>query len=720
MNKHQTKEYRSGSAIIGELKRLTQEDGFIYTYCHMVLQALWISPNEVADIDWNQRLNVQELSLLLGLMVKCPLKLTFPPSEEKANQQATIASRLLEELHGTHSFSRLEASAWGQADVQYWANKVGNCYDDWMDSGRGMVEPIFYGEDGAYDFQYLEMAEKKYRNDKQWIREHLGTSWKSILNIAEQLKGLAQLRAGQIHTASTFQEMSLQCLAVFLFSPEDIGNVNQDAVASFLDAFALTPGEANKEFLHIGAYNAVHSHPVIRLKDNRFFLPIFFNLARSIYESPFYWMLSDKKYKETGLRNRGDATEEIATELLTRAFGDENVHRGVKIRNQNQDVTDIDVLAIAGNKAVIVQSKSKKLTMASRGGDGESLKVDFQEAVQDAYGQALLSRKALLEASSTLTIQDAGLFRIKDAIDEAYLICLSGDHYPAVTTQVESYLQKKEGDPYPLAMSIFDLDILTFYLEDPIDLVYYLRQRTVHATHFKSDSEMALLAFHLRNKLYPTEDADLTYIESGMASLIDANFPVAKGYYPKTSSANRLFHQWKNAAFESLVSEIRAIDQPRLTDALFFLYDLAGSGADNLIKFIERTKRATYLDGRLHDFSIPCPRNSRGITFVSYPQTSSPVEEKRFKDQVQGLAMARKYKSRANEWLGLSSRSDDREPCNMLWYSKDPWQPDTDLDNLTKVLLKQGRAINVDGRKIGRNARCLCGSGLKFKRCHGR
>ena len=249
-------------------------------------------------------------------------------------------------------FSRFRADAEGHTNVQDRFTEVGRSYDDWMDSGRGMVEPIFYGEDGAYDFQFLEMAEKRYRNDKLWIQDHLGTSWESIIEIARQLKGLAQARAGRIHTASTFRAMSSQCLAVFLFSPEDIKNVSQDAVGSLIDAFALTPGKANEEFHAIGAYNAVHSHPVIRLDGDRIFLPIFFNLAKSIYESPYYWMLRDSKYKETALRNRGNATEEIAFELLARVFSEENVRRGVKIRNQNQDVTDIDVLAVGGNKAI--------------------------------------------------------------------------------------------------------------------------------------------------------------------------------------------------------------------------------------------------------------------------------------------------------------------------------------------------------------------------------
>ena len=617
-------------------------------------------------------------------------------------------------------FSQSGAAAEVYPDVQDWAAEVGRSYDVWMASGRGMVEPIFYGDDGAYDFQYLEMAEKRYKNDEPWIRAHLGTSWGSILEIAGQLKSLAQARAGRIYSASTFQEMSSRCLTAFLFSPEDITNVSQGAVDSFLDTFSLAPGKANQEFRAIGDYNAVHSHPVIRLLGNKFFLPIFFNLAKSIYESPYYWMLKDGSYKETGLSNRGDATEGIAFDLLARVFGEENVRRGVKVRNGNQDVTDIDVLAVAGNKAVIVQAKSKKLTMASRGGDGESLKVDFQEAVQDAYEQALLSRKAVLEPGNSLTAGDERLTPLHETIDEAYLICLTGDHYPAVTTQVESYLRKEDGDPYPLAVSIFDLDIVNFYLEDPFELLYYLRQRSAHAAHFKSDSEMALLAFHLRNKLYPTEEADLTYIDQGTAGLIDANFPVTKGHYPKTKAASRLFHQWRNEEFESLVNQVKMMNQPGLTDVLFFLFDVAGSGADNLIRIIQIIKRATRLDGELHDATIPFPRNARGITFVGYPRTTSHVEEQRYQDQFRGLAMARKYKSRANEWLALASRSDDQGPFNMLWYSKEPWQPDPDLDNLAKVLLKPGRAIHASGRKLGRNEQCPCGSGLKFKRCHGK
>ena len=115
-----------------------------------------------------------------------------------------------------------------------------------------------------------------------------------------------------------------------------------------------------------------------------------------------------------GFQNRGIATEEIAYELLAQVFGESNVYRGVKIRKGKDDVTDIDVLAVEGSKAVIVQAKSKKLTEESRRGEGKKLKSDFQAAVQDAYNQALVSRKAVLEAGNTLLVDGKRIDQVKD------------------------------------------------------------------------------------------------------------------------------------------------------------------------------------------------------------------------------------------------------------------------------------------------------------------
>ena len=711
MNSQVGNDYRSQSDIIKDLERMTHADGFVYTFCYLVLESIWIHQDEFEDIDWYHRLNSQELSFLLGLMVKCPLDVSrYPSSVEAIHSHASAVTDLMEELHKATTF--LPATS----DLEKFSGE----YTSWLKSGAGMVEPIFYGGDGAYDFQYLEMAEKRYVHDKKWIKNHLGIGLEGMLDISRQLKQISNNQISSIQTELSFAEQCEQILAVFLFGPDDIQGISNDSVHCFLQRFTVTPGTVNENFHTVGEYNVVHSHPILRLDAERYFLPIYANLPRSIYESPYYWMMGDKGYKAVALGNRGNATEEIAHELLAQVFGEQNVHRNVRVTNRKQDVTDIDVLALAGNKAVIVQAKSKKLTEQARRGDGRSLKQDFKGAIQRAYEQALLSRDAVLDKNASLTNVEGHPIEIDEAIDDAYIVCVTGDHYPAVTTQLKAFLEKNDTDPYPIAISIFDLDIVSFYLSDPFDLLYYLRQRSTHATYFISDSEMSLLGFHLSNKLFPAEEAKGIFVSQGFAQLIDVNYPVVRGHQRHIKASDALFHEWRNKAFEQLINDVEMTQQPGFTDALFLLYDLEGSGADNLMDSIEERKLTTIFDGRIHDASLPLMNGNKGITFISYPSPKDYDQEKFFEQHFMEFSQARKYKAKANEWLAIGSFANSARSFDLLAYSKEPWKPDPELANLSNSVLKQGSFRIAPRRKIGRNARCFCGSGIKFKRCHGK
>lgn len=711
MNSQIGNDYRSQNDIIKDLERMTHADGFVYTFCYLVLESIWIPQEEIEDIDWFHRLNSQELSFLLGLMVKRPLNVSrYPSSVEEIHSQASAVTDLMEELHKATTF--LSATA----DLE----KFPEGYTSWLKSGTGMVEPIFYGGDGAYDFQYLEMAEKRYVHDKKWIKNHLGIGLEDMLEISRQLKQLSNNQISGIQAELSFAEQCEQILAVFLFGPDDIQGISNDSVQCFLQRFTVTPGTVNENFHTVGEYNVVHSHPILRLDTERYFLPIYSNLPQSIYESPYYWMMGDKGYKAVALGNRGNATEEIAHELLAQVFGEQNVYRNVKVTNRKQDVTDIDVLAVAGNKAVIVQAKSKKLTERARRGDGRSLQQDFKGAIQRAYEQALLSREAVLDKNASLTNVEGLPIDIDEAIDDAYIVCVTGDHYPAVTTQLKAFLEKKDTDPYPIAISIFDLDIVSFYLSDPFELLYYLRQRSTHATYFISDSEMSLLGFHLSNKLFPAEEADAFLVSQTFAQLIDANFPAVRGQRSPAIASDALFHEWKNEAFERLIHDVKSTKKPGFTDALFLLYDLAGSGADGIMKEIEERKRLTLFDDRMHDASFPLMSENKGITFLSFPSPRNFDQVNLFEQQFIGFSQARKHKAQADEWLAIGSYAGSARSFDLLWYSKDSWKPDSDLDKLANLLLKQGNFRISQRRKIGRNAPCFCESGLKFKRCHGK
>ena len=240
--------------------------------------------------------------------------------------------------------------------------------------------------------------------------------------------------------------------------------------------------------------------------------------------------------------------------------------------------------------------------------------------------------------------------------------------------------------PFPVALSIFDLDIVTFYLQDPFELLYYLRQRSNHATLFKSDSEMGFLAVHLRSKLFPEKDVDGIFIPHDIAQLIDAHFPVAKKHWPKSTAANRLFSEWRNEEFTRIVHEIKMSGHQEIPDVVFLLYDWAGPGADYFITYFDRIRRDTLEDGKFHDAAVFSQISRQGITLVSYPMSSNYIEEQAYQEKFRSLAFLQKYKNSADEWLGLASREGSSRAVDAIWYSKEPWQPDSALDDLVEQL----------------------------------
>jgi hypothetical protein len=700
--------------IIKEIEKLTLEPGFIYSLAMVLRHDLFLDPEEAVDINWRERLSFREISFLVGLLVKHEINLQIFPTEDAAKKQINAVHDLFDKLHAAHNqpfFKKLTEKIKAVKTKEDADKKSAEFFGD----GELMIEPIFYGGSGAYDFQFLEFAEKKYSEDDEWIKKNKGISISTIVKIAFSLKKINERKSVNFPKVDKFEDFCKEILGIFCFSSEDLNSFDKEAVKSFISAFSVVPGKANFGFGSIGAYNEVESKPIIILGDDFYFLPGGFDLTQSIYESPFYWMKDDIHYKDLAFEHRGNSTEELATQMLASVFGEANVFRDVKVyRNKKDLISDIDVLVVAGNKAIVLQSKSKKLTELSKRGDDKKLRQDFNEAIQKAYEQGLACRSAILDRRNTLFADGGGELKLSESIDDVYIICLTTDHYPAMVHQTDVYLKKDSKDPFPLTMSIFDLDVLAFYLKDPFDFLYYLRQRVNLSTYYKASSEVVFLACHLKQKLFPRPGIDYEALDDSFAQLIDANFPAMCGYYPKTKAMERLHHNWKNEKFNQLVAQVKTAKETGFTDALFFLYDLAGSGADDLIKIIEQVKAKTLSDNKMHDFTMIFEKGKCGLTFVSHPDSPVKLEQ-----NLMTLAVSRKYKTKADVWLALGSVAGSPNIIDAIAFNKEPWREDKKLEELSKVALKPGTLISLHP-KIGRNDPCYCGSGRKYKKCCGR
>lgn len=701
------------SDTIRKIEELTTEPGFIYTLAFILLRDLFLDPTTLAEIDWQDHLNVQELTFLIGLLVKRPINLEIPSEEDSARRFEEVY-RLFLELHKDHSHRFFEKL--GDHIKHPTPNEsIEDNYRRMFGDGKLMTEPIFYSGSGAHDFQYLEFAAEKYREDEPWILDHVGIPVAVMADIARKVKKLHEHKLAT-HPGidrGDFSQMCTVLLSVLCFEAQDLADATY--ADAFIQAFSLTPGAANVRLQVPGQYNELQARPIVELPDGRYFLPIAFNLSESIYESPFYWMNRDALYIETAKRHRGEFAERKTAALLRSVFGNHRVFAKVKIKKgKKETVTDIDVLALAGNRAVIAQVKSKRLTELAKMGDDGKLASDFDGAIQGAYDQGLASRRALVDKENKLFIDEHEI-RLVEEVADAYILCVSLDYYPAVLHHVDAYLNRQPGDPLPVALSIFDLDVLAHYLKDPFEFLYYLHQRVRFAGYFRADSEMTLLGFHLKHKLYPQGGTDAELLDSSFGQLIDANFSVVRGTVPTSEAANKLFADWKNEDFQRLIEQTESAGKAGFTDALFFLYDLAGSGADELIKRIKHAKLQTLTDGQSHNAALLYTHEKRGITILSEPAFPDVMQRR-----LMSLAMIRKYKSRADSWLALGSIAESPNLVDAMAFSRDPWKEDPAMEKLVSERFSGGgRILSPSGRKIGRNEQCPCGSGKKFKRCHG-
>ena len=129
------------------------------------------------------------------------------------------------------------------------------------------------------------------------------------------------------------------------------------------------------------------------------------------------------------MANRGLFAEGFTADRLEKVYGGTKVLRNVDIwetKARKKKVSEIDTLVLFGDRAIVLQSKSKKLTLAARKGNDLQLQSDFRGAVQDACDQAMLCSEHLIRNSAIFTGSDGNEIAIPLAQTSLSCLCCIG------------------------------------------------------------------------------------------------------------------------------------------------------------------------------------------------------------------------------------------------------------------------------------------------------
>jgi hypothetical protein len=410
----------------------------------------------------------------------------------------------------------------------------------------------------------------------------------------------------------------------------------------------------NPGFNGLSDFNITNAAPLLQRDDQEFVLFQHYTLLEALYESPFYWMVADRGYEPTALAHRGGFTEAFARECLERVFGCGQVHANVDIvRKKGEKVGEIDVLLVFGNRAIVLQAKSKRLTLEARKGNDSQIQDDFKKAVQDAYDQAHDCAVALRASGCSLLGPDGQVIDIPTDVKEIYPICIVADHYPALSFQTRQFLkcQASERIAPPVVTDVFALDVITEMLESPLRLLSYLSLRARFNEKLMVTNELTLLSYHLKYNLWLGDEYDFVSLLDDFAMDLDVAMAVRREGLPGAGTPDGILTRHRATAVGRMLTEMDRRPDPAAIDLGLLLMQLSEDTIADLSRTIDHAAAQCRTKRTGHQITIGIEGASVGLTIHCNSRPDDLAAAR-----LAAHSEARKYSQKAERWFGLPAR----------------------------------------------------------------
>ena len=707
---------RSEAEVFADLGLLAQSPGYVHAIaqiCYRDNLVTYVGDMKTSDLQKlfsRDRLIRTEITTILGLLARCPID-TILSAPEVLEEYVARTDILLQELHDA-----IEAPMLGNMKAAM--EQRDRNTDVWR--GEAMREPIFYGGESAYQFQYRDLAVEKYQEDDSWLVQNKGFSIAEAKAIADAMCVLLMEKVTRLYSEMKRSGKSPDTwLPVFTQSLDEIErmvDVSADRIRAFLAAFTMRSD--NAQFQSVGDFNALSEAPLLAVGGEYVIFFQSYSIYEALYDSPFYWMMADQAYQQTAAKHRGAFTEIFSARRLERVFGAEHVVRGVNlVRSKGEIVGEADVLVLFGNRLIVVQVKSKKLTLEARRGNDGQLRKDFASAIQHSYDQAYLCADTILSDSCKLIGTDGKEVLLPQSPKEIFIFNVISDHYPALAFQTRQYLKYRETAQIraPFVMDVFLLDALTEMLESPLRLLSYAKHRVENIERLAMSHELTALSFHLKRNLWIEPDYNMVMLEDNIAANLDLSMMVRRDNILGPHTPEGILTKFAGTHFERLLQQIEKNPASISIELGLMLLTLGEDSCRTLNQGLQFITRQTRADRKVHDFTIGGEEG--GITFHCNAESSDYAKAK-----LEAYCTCRKYAERAQRWIGVSLDHESNLQFGLILDYD--WQQSDDMDAATAGMRRPMSPASLvrmtDGRrqsKVGRNDPCPCESGKKFKKC---
>ena len=657
---------REVSEIFDELRVLAQSDGALHSISAIIFRdwVLTVDMKEGKVVDdaeqrWSTtKLNTNELMLLLGLTVQSSSPQTFsilPHSDDFLAK----ADHLFREFH-----DRLMLDFVSQIDVSNPTFAEGP--DALSASAR---EAIYYGAESFYLHQFEQFSRHRYRQDGHWLLGNLGISIRPILEIARFIVDRINLQitaAVHLHREKEPEDKGELTNSLLVSKNELVEKFGEKANA-FISKFATPIVCVNLNYTDPFTINQVSIAPLIDLGDF-LYVPSQRRLFETIYESPFYWMMDDRQYRDTAAEHRGTFLEKTTAHLLRSVFGAEHVFENVTIRRNRKEIAgEADVLVVYGEFVIVVQAKSKRITLKARSGDLDALKADFEGAIQAPYRQAYEFAE-FIQAGAECEAKDGKVLTFHGAIRTFPAVILS-DGFPAATFLSSLMLERSE-QVAPVIWDIGVLDCVTKILPTPVDLLYYLKCRSDVFEYAQSDSEYNFLGYHFKSKLVLPADIDMMVIDRDFAATVD-DFMIACDMKLEREPPVGILERLEIPIVSDLLRSLKNAP-PQLASVVIDLYDFSSVSLEDLSRQVLLIRGE--VSGGKEFKALSVLTESGGLSYIVCRSLNAKIRA-----AAEAIGTKHKYDSKRDRWYVLIDSIETELPIDAILPILGIWEEDEEL-----------------------------------------
>lgn len=469
----------------------------------------------------------------------------------------------------------------------------------------------------------------------------------------------------------------------------------------------------------------VSERPFIKV-DNKFYCFDYYNLFDNFYRVIQKTLKRrDSSYSQEWAKRQMDVTEHMVANLFKKILP------GCKVYTSNyypknkslKQCAENDIMVIYDDNLIIAEVKAGSYTYRSPILDVESHIKSLKTLVEVADGQAERTLN-YLKSNETVKLYDNNKMEkfsitLSD-FNEVTLMCITLDNFNEFASKIEKMnflsLNKKT-----IAISIDDFRVYSDYFDSPLIFLHYLKQRKL-ATQNKSlylNDELDHLGMYIEHNMYVNtfKDDELCRIQMhGYRQLIDEYFNSLGNEFLEVKKPIQVMP-------DELKKIIDFIDKSQLKGRDKLASFLLNFSSDTRINLIEMIKKVLI---RQKEIGRMLALNLFGETPVCIFCHQKGVSNMTL-ESTRDYTLATMLEVKECERLELNlmyNEQDDIEDIRFKFYSLKDINDESraELIELGHKYAKsrvQSYKNQEKIKKIGRNDPCPCGSGKKYKKCHG-